>query len=71
MGVGSEDKWLRFLNRTEENCKEEEQGQPSRWMLEEIMGEQPRNPMENQALFKAEDVGLEGYELDGEREVFF
>ena len=44
---GSEDKWQRFLSRTEEDCEEEELGQPSRWMIKEIMGEQPRNPMED------------------------
>ena len=71
MDPGLEDEWQRFLNRTEEDCEEEELGQPSRWMLKEIMGEQPRNPAENQALFKTEDVGLKGYKTDGEREVFF
>ena len=40
-------------------------------MLEEILGGQPRNPAEDQALFEAEGAGLGGYETDGEREVFF
>ena len=71
MEAESEDEWLRFLNRTEENCEEEEQGQPSRWMLEEIMGEPSRNPTEDQTRVVTEDVGLDGYERCGEREVFF
>ena len=69
--AGSEDEWLRSLSRAEENCEEEEQGEPSRWITEEILGQSARKPTENQTLFEVEDVGLDGYELPGEREVFF
>ena len=44
-------------------------------MLEEILGEQPRNLMADRVLFEAEEspqeTGFWGYEPDGEREVFF
>ena len=69
--LGMEDAWQRFLNQTEEDNKEEELGEPSRWMLKEILGGQPRNPAEDQALFEAEEAGLGGYKTDEEREVFF
>ena len=54
-----------------EDNKKEEQGETSRWLLEEILGEQPRNLMANRALFDAEETGFGGYGSDGEREVFF
>ena len=69
--LGKEDAWLRFLNKLAEDDEKEELGEPSRWMLEEILGEQPRNLVADRALFEAEEAGLRAYETDGEREVFF
>ena len=62
-----DDELQRFLQRTEEGSKEEETKEPSRWMMEEIMGPSPGNHVLWESLFK-EEMRQGGYKAHKEKE---
>ena len=59
----------RVMQQTQEDSKEEEAREPTKWMVEEFMDLRSGNLVHEASVFE-EETSLGGYKADGEKEMF-